>query len=257
MVNTFQGKPLDWWFINLSSRTDRRDHAEQQFAKQGITANRFEAFLPEEWNGPAEQVQRIKNRTPGAIGCYMSQIEVMRTCDADSIVAVCEDDVVFAPDMADRIRYAESALPEDWDVFYLGATFHVPGEWYKDPECASWGHRGVDAEQVGDSRIMRVFGMWGTYAYFVNGAKMEKVVDLLQENCHRSDGIDHNFMELGDKVNAYCMVPGMAWQYDNQSNIGHGVTMFSGFKKLGPYVWADDMYDFDPNVFNWETGEAR
>jgi len=257
VTNAFQGKPLDWWYINLDSRPDRREHAEGQFANVGIEANRFKAFLPSEWDGPPEQVERIRNRTPGAIGCYKSQIEVIKTCSEDSVVAVCEDDICFAPDIEDRIRYASQALPEDWDVFYLGATFHVPGEWYKDPECASWGHRGLDAEPTGYKHIMRVYGMWGTYAYFVNGTKAAKVVSLLEENCHRSDGIDHNFMQLGDKVNAYCFVPGMAWQYDNQSNIGNGITVFSGFKKLGPYVWADNMDDFDPDTYNWETGETK
>jgi hypothetical protein len=154
--------------------------------------------------------------------------------------------------MARRLAHAEAALPDNWDVFYLGATFHVPGEWYKDPECVSWGHRGVDAETTDDKHIMRVFGQWGTYAYFVNGVNAPKVAELLKGNCRNSYGIDHNFMLLGDRVNAYCFVPGMAWQYDNQSNIGGGMTIFSGFRKLGPYVWTDSMDDFDPGAFDWK-----
>lgn len=251
MVDSFQGKSLVWHYINLASRNDRREHAEEQFAAQGIKARRFNAFIPSEWDGDPADVQRIKDRTPGAIGCYMSQLAIIKSATEDSVVAVCEDDVCFAPDMKRRLAHAESALPDDWDVFYLGATFHVPGEWYKDPECASWGHRGVDAEPTSDKHIMRVFGQWGTYAYFVNGPKAQKVAGLLEENCHRSYGIDHNFMQLGDKINAYCFVPGMAWQYDNQSNIGDGITEFSGFKKLGPYVWTDSMEDFDPAQFDW------
>lgn len=254
MLDLFQGKPLEWWYINLKSRPDRKQHAESQFANQGIQANRFNAYRPQDWKGDPAQVERIRKRTPGAIGCYASQIEIMRKCDPGSVIAVCEDDVCFAPDMADRLKHAEVALPDDWDVFYLGATFHVPGEWYKDPECSSWGHRGVDAETTSDKHIMRVYGMWGTYAYFVNGAKAEKVIGLLEENCHRSDGIDHNFMQLGDKINAYCFVPGMAWQYDNQSNIGRGITYFSGFKNLGPYVWTERMSDFDPSKYDWKKG---
>lgn len=257
MLETFQGKPLEWWYINLASREDRRDHAEQEFTKHGIKVNRLEAFLPDDWDGPPEQMERIRGGTPGAIGCYMSQLAIMRKATEDSVVAVCEDDICLAIDFIDRIRYAEAALPEDWDVFYLGATFHVPGRWFKNPDCASWGHRGVDAEPTEDRRIMRVYGMWGTYGYLVNGVKAQKVIDLLEENCHRSDGIDHNFMLLGDKVNAYCLVPGSAWQYDNQSNIGSGMTKFSAFKNLGPYAWGDSIEAFNPDTFDWERGKPK
>lgn len=256
MVDTFQGKPLEWWYINLAKRTDRRDHAKSQFAQQGIKANRFEAFSPSDWKSDPQKVRRIMERTPGAVGCYMSQMAVIRSCPRNSIIAVCEDDICFAPDMATRLSHAEQELPDDWDVFYLGATFHVPGEWYKNKECSSWSHKGVDAEPTDDKHIMRVYGMWGTYAYFVNGTSVEKVANMLDENCHNSYGIDHNFIQLGDRINAYCFVPGMAWQYDNESNIGKGITYFSGFKKqLGPYVWTDDIADFKPEEYNWKTGE--
>lgn len=257
MVDTFQQKPLRWWYINLESRADRKTHAEEQFAVHGITPQRYTGHLPSEWDGDPKDVARMFKRTPGAVGCYMSQLAVIKSCPEDEIVAVCEDDICFSSDLPARLAHAEVALPEDWDVFYLGATFHVPGEWYKKSECAAWRHRNVDAEPTDDKHIMRVYGQWGTYAYFVNGEKVDKVVAALEENCHRSDGIDHNFMILGDKINAYCFVPGMAWQYDNMSNIGKGMTIFSGFKKLGPYVWTNKMEDFDPDTFNWRTGRSK
>jgi len=255
MEMTFQGKPLSWFYINLDSRPDRREHAEAEFAAQDIEPRRLRAFLPEEWNGNPRDVRLMKRTTPGAIGCYMSQLSIIQSCPSDEIVAVCEDDICFAPDMARRLQYAEKALPDDWDVFYLGATFHVPGVWCRTSDAASWRQHRVDAEPTADKHIMRVYGQWGTYAYLVNGFRAQKVIDALAKNCRNSRGIDHNFIQLGDKLNAYSFVPGMAWQYDNQSNIGSGVTEFSGFKTLGPYAWTDKMTDFDPATFNWQTGE--
>lgn len=243
-----------WYYVNLDSRPDRRAHAEAQFAEQGIHARRFEAHVPSDWLGQPHKIERMKNRTPGAIGCYMSQCGVIaQGVGTDRVIAVCEDDVCFAPDLKDRLQYIEDHLTWDWDIIYLGATFHVPGKWCDDPQCHSWGvkYGGLDAIPTDDKHIMRVFVMWGTYAYLVNGRNAHKVLDLLDENCSQSDGIDHNFMILGDKLNAFCFVPGMAWQYDNRSNIGNGDTIFSGFKKLGPYVWTDRMSDFDPAQFDW------
>jgi GR25 family glycosyltransferase involved in LPS biosynthesis len=250
---------LDNWVINLAHRTDRMAHANQQFARANLPVDRFEAFLPEEWPGPEEKVARIRARTPGAIGCYQSQTHVIRTAvGSDRIVGVFEDDVCFCEDLQDRLAYLEEHLTWDWDVLYLGATFHVPGVWYANPDCAAWHHRGRDVEPTDDPHILRVFGEWGTYAYFVNGRNARKVLDALDEMLPNSDGIDHNFIRIGDALNCYCLVPGAAWQMDNASDIGTGgFTHFSHFKKLGPYVWTERMEDFDPSTFDWEKGGDR
>lgn len=245
-------REIEFWYVNLASRPDRRAHAEAEFSRHAIPARRFEAFTPQEWPGDPAKVARMKARTPGAIGCYQSQTAVIRSVlDSDRIVAVCEDDVCFADDLPKRLQYISERLTWDWDIFYLGATFHVPGVWCRHPDCAAWGHLGRDAEPTADKHIMRVYGQWGTYAYLVNGRNAGKVLTVFDKNVHRADGIDHLCIILGDQLNAYCFVPGMAWQYDNQSNIGNGVTQFSHFKTLGPYVWTDRMEDFDPQTFNW------
>jgi len=192
--------------------------------------------------------------TPGAIGCYESQLSIIRKAvETGDDVVVCEDDVCFCEDLPDRLQHIEDWLTWDWDIFYLGATFHTPGEWYKHPDCADWGPtRGCDAVETPVPHFMRVFGEWGTYAYLVNGKNAAKVVDMLEANVHRSRGIDHLFIILGDAVNAYCFVPGCAWQMDNQSNIGNGITEFSHFQRLGPYVWTQRMAEFDPRKFEWK-----
>lgn len=249
-------KSIEWWWINLSSRPDRREHAEKEFAKAGIKAERFEAFMPDQWPGPEKMVAKMRATTPGAIGCYQSQTEVIRTVlDTDRIVAVCEDDICFCSDMPKRLEYIAEHLTWDWDIFYLGATFHVPGVWCHHKDCENWGTIGVDAKPTPDPHIMRVYGQWGTYSYLVNGRNARKVLDLFDANIHRARGIDHLCIILGNRLNAYCFVPGCAWQYDNLSDIGHGVTLFSGFKKLGPYAWTEKMTDFDPRWFDWQTGE--
>ncbi len=252
----------DWHYVNLKSRPDRREHAEAEFAKAGISAQRFEAFTPDQWTGDPAKVARMQagvpGGTPGAIGCYMSQTAVIRTVvDSDRIVGVCEDDICFCEDIQKRLGYIGEHLPAEWDIVYLGATVHVPGEWYKHPDCEEWAHLGRDAEPTADPHIMRVYGEWGTYGYLVNGRNARKVLDLFDANIHRARGIDHLAMILGPQLKQYCFVPGCCWQYDNQSNIGDGITRFSGFRELGPYAWTDRMEDFDPTRFDWEKGTQR
>ncbi len=257
-MSSFDWKAIEWHYINLASRPDRDRHARAEFAKAGLTARRFEAFLPKHWEGTPEQVARMQAGTPGAIGCYHSQMEVIRTVvDTNRIAGVCEDDICFCSDMPKRLAHIAEHLTWDWDIFYLGATFHVPGEWYKDPDCKEWGAIGKDVEPTFDKHIMRVYGEWGTYGYLVNGCNARKVLDLFDANLHRARGIDHLAIILGDRLNAFAFVPGCCWQYDNESDIGCGyITQFSRFKELGPYAWTEYMEDFDPAGFDWEKGVA-
>jgi GR25 family glycosyltransferase involved in LPS biosynthesis len=268
VMNTFQGRPLSWWYVNLTSRIDRDEHAKAEFARHGIDARRFAGFLPDEWPGDLGKVKRMRKRTPGAVGCYQSQTHVIRTVvDTDRVVVVCEDDVCFCDDLPQRLAYIEEHLTWDWDVFYLGATFHVPGVWCIHPECKEWGGRGRDMDVTEDKHIMRVYGEWGTYCYMVNGRNARKVLKALDDMVADSDGIDHNFIRIGDGLNCYCFVPGCVWQFDSMSSIGGqrnaagewvpSKTIFSGFKKLGPYAWTTKMSDFDPATYDWDTGRMK
>ena len=247
-MNNFDWKNAHNWYINLASRPDRNEHARKQFFKAGLSVRRFDAFTPDEWPSDPAKVLRMRNRTPGAIACHQSQIHAMRTGqDNGGMVGVFEDDVVFCDDIQRRLNYVEQHIPPDWDIFWLGATFHCnPAVWHKDTI-------GRDVERTADKHIFRCYGIWSTYAYFVNGSSVRRVLKLLDQNIHQSDGIDHCMMlHVETVLNTYCFVPGCAWQMDSQSNIGSGVAKFSNFKSLGPYVWTDNMGDFDPDNFNWK-----
>jgi len=238
---------IDYWYVNLASRPDRNDHACFEFAKAGIFARRFEAYTPDQYPGAQDKIARMKARTPGAIGCMMSQMAVMRTAQgSDRAVGVFEDDVVLCSDFKDRISYLCEHLPDDWDIAWLGSTVHVnPPVWHKTTLKR-------DLERTPDKRIFRAYGVWSTYAYLVRGSSVARVLDLCDQNMYRSDGIDHCMMlYVQPTLRTYCLMPGSTWQYDNKSNIGTGMTEFSTFKKLGPYVWADHMEDFDPDTFDW------
>ena len=103
--------------------------------------------------------------------------------------------------------------------------------------------------------MIRTYGCFCTYAYIVNNRSLEKVLDGLDGILHASMGIDWAMIQLQPSLFTYAFVPGCIKQYDNQSDIGKGMTHFSGFAKLGPYWWQDNMERFDPAKFNWH--EAR
>ena len=253
----FNKADLDACYINLAHRQDRREHMERELARVGIKAERFDAFKPEQWPFP-DRVKVMQARTPGAIGCYHSQITVIaRALSSGRNILVMEDDVLFCDDLDDRLRYVEEFLPRvdpQWDVFSLGACFHVPAEWHKNDEL------GRDVESTAVARIKRVYGSWFTWAYVVRAESAEKVLKALDSNLEQSWGIDHNFITLADKLRVYCFVPGMTFQIDGQSDIGQGITKFSDFYKhptLGPYIFQKRMDQFDAARYDWTRGGAH
>ncbi len=68
------------YYINLDSRTDRKEHVEEQMNIIGINAERFKAI-------------RLPN---GAIGCSMSHLKLLETAKANNFphILIVEDDAI-------------------------------------------------------------------------------------------------------------------------------------------------------------------
>jgi GR25 family glycosyltransferase involved in LPS biosynthesis len=100
-------------FINLEHRTDRLNHALNEFKKMGINAERVNAV-------------KMQN---GAIGCTLSHIkciELAKTRDWEQVF-ICEDDISFLnPELLKQ--NIESFYNNDdilWDVVIIGGN-NVP-----------------------------------------------------------------------------------------------------------------------------------
>lgn len=252
-------------FVNLNHRTDRLANMEKELGRLNIQANRIPGMLPHEYHGPVN-VEKMRRRTPGAIGCYMSQLRVMKEAlMAGRHAWVMEDDLHFCEDFHERFDLIEKWMEtHEWDVFYLGSSVHIgPPWWHKRghrerelEECKCQLNR--DAECTDDPRVLRVYGAFATFAYIVNVKILEKVINALEEIMPRSIGIDWSMIALGTKLNQFCFVPGLVRQIDNRSDIGSGDTIWSGFLQLNgtrensAYVYQEKISDFDPLTFDWK-----
>lgn len=252
-------------FVNMDHRTDRLAHITAELQKAGIQAERQRGMRPEEVNYPHPyRLDAMRLRTPGAIGCHFSQIEVWKKAQAQGKHAmVFEDDVVFCSDFQERLNHIEKFTESHtWDVIWLGATFHVnPPYWHPigksgmPPDCSA--SLGYDAKRTDDPHMMRTYGAFSTHAYIVNVNSIDKILALFERHIHTSIGIDWLFIKLQPQLHCYSFVPGCCKQIDNQSDIGSGITVWSGFLKLNgnhdnsAYVWQDKMKDFNPLTFNW------
>jgi len=240
-------------FVNLDHRKDRLMRMERTLAKAGITAVRQRGMLPSEYTGDPDRVKVMRDRTPGAIGCHFSQVEIMGEAWIRGRHAfVMEDDLIFCSDFHQRMAIIdEFCATHPWDVIWLGGTFHVNPPWWHKNDLRR------DAECTDHPRMVRTYGAFCTYAYIVNRESLEKVVTMLDAQLPTSIGIDYAFIQMQPYLMTYAFVPGCITQYDNQSDIGKGMTVFSGFKKLGPYWFQDRMEQFNPETFNWHEARKR
>ena len=60
-------------------------------------------------------------------------------------------------------------------------------------------------------------------------------------------GIDWIMILEQPNLNCYAFNPGCIKQYDGPSNIGDGISMFSGFRKLGPHWFSKNMNEYIPD----------
>lgn len=251
-------------FVNLDHRRDRLEHMNEELRKAGITASRVRGMYPQEYTG-TQNVEKMRRRTPGAIGCHMSQVSIMKQALAyDRHAIVFEDDLIFCSDFQKRMDYIETWMQShEWDVVWLGASFHCSPPWWhrkghRDREledCKCDLRR--DAETTDDPRMMRTYGAFCTFAYIVNKNSIEKILNLFDQHIHTSIGIDWLFIKLQPQLKCFSFVPGCVRQMDNMSDIGTGMTMWSGFLQLNgtkensAYVYQDLIENFDPTKFHW------
>ncbi len=68
------------------------------------------------------EMSNMRRAPPGEFGVNLSQMKAIVHAIADGAERplFLEDDLVFAEDAEERLRFVRRELPEDWDVLYLG-----------------------------------------------------------------------------------------------------------------------------------------
>lgn len=252
-------------YINLPTRPDRRAHMQRELDRVGIKAIRAIAIKPDAdtMSNPKYAVMKNRNTNGGSIGCYLSQLAVMlEALKRGQHAMVMEDDLIFANDMPHRFELIEDFCNNnEWDLIYLGCLFHLKNQakdqWHRSingkhthpdmQECTCTLNR--DVEKTVAHYMLRAYGVWSTHAYIVNYNSIPRILKMLDDNVHLSMGIDWLFMYLAPQMKQYAFVPGCVKQYDNQSDIGTGITKFSAFKGLGEHWWQSDIRNFDYQKF--------
>ena len=134
------------YVLNLKRRTDRKVAMLQKLSRLGIVAefinaadgytlqnkiehqNYIEKPIGIEGSHPIEIAQQRKLiASPGAWGYLKTYIGILNDAKKSGYgrILCFDDDVLFHKDFENRFQHAINKIPQDWKLFYLGATQHV------------------------------------------------------------------------------------------------------------------------------------
>jgi GR25 family glycosyltransferase involved in LPS biosynthesis len=173
--------------INLDRRTDRMEKLIPQLEELRITYERFSAV-----DGKEVGIDPIVAGT-------MSHVAVMKKYKGKKIL-ILEDDALFVEDFNFKFEEVMQTLPENSDIFYLGAL--VPKDTGKvTPVNKHWGKQ--------------VFTT-GTQAYSIRPDMMDYFIEKL-------DGyewyIDIGLRVFAEPYNAYIAQPNLVTQFPSYSDL--------------------------------------
>ena len=190
------------YFTNMDYNQSKAENTTREVEKIGITPTRIPGVVytgtsSKEWNG--------------WIGCGLAHLNGLRLArELNQNVLMFEDDVVFVDDYINIIHNAVNELPENWDMFYLGAN--ITGT----------------VNQV-STYIGRLTSARATHSYGVNKNFLNKLITLLEERVE-SKPIDCIYADEVCPGNyCYITIPMVTTQRDGFSDISGTTVSYSSW----------------------------
>jgi glycosyl transferase, family 25 len=141
--------------------------------------------------------------TPGAYGCLLSHVEVVRRAReaGASDVTIFEDDAVFDPQFKEKFASFVEEVPDDWDMLYFGAL-------HKDEPVRLSEH------------VARIAKANSTFAYVIRNTVFDEFIEL---NSRAEHVLDMNSYRLQERFNCYCFMPNLVWVESEYSDVQNRV----------------------------------
>lgn len=111
---------MQCYVISLTKAHERRAHIDQEFSKQNISFQFFDALTPDLALPFAQQLGlnfNAETLTKGELACFMSHVSIWKKMIDENIpyVAVFEDDV-FLGEQAHQLFNDTAWIQSDWDI---------------------------------------------------------------------------------------------------------------------------------------------
>lgn len=227
---------IKYQFVNLKRSPERKKSMEDQLKLAQVNFQTLDAV---EGKALSNQdidklvTQNIYDKetrdksllSPGELGVYLSTIQKAlpsAISNTKEITVTFEDDVVIPYDINSQFKQALKAVPDDWDILYLGCYqnyFVRPPDWkligpytptiineakaYQYPICAS-----DETHRVYQTPWIELDGgcVAGMYAYAVRASSAQKLLKKLAPIKHAVDRTITTLVGQG-QIKAYCLKP--------------------------------------------------
>ena len=177
--------------INLDRRPDRMAKLGPQLNELGIEYDRFSAHDAQELN--------IKPYVAGTWS-HITVWSRYRQIYGDIKILVLEDDALFCEGFNEKFAEAIETLPDNWDIFYLGALV--------DKNTGK-------VEKVNDHWAKQIVST-GTQAYCINPKRLERFYEEVKD---KEWYIDVELRVLAEQYNAYIAQPNLVTQFPSYSDL--------------------------------------
>lgn len=196
--------------INLDRRPDRWEASQREFDRIGIEVLGYKATdgLTQKYEGPL---------LPGEYGILMSNVSLITDLwyfeKKTNKVLILEDDIEFSETFNRDWDQWSSEIPSDWDMLYLGGN--LVG-WNPSP-VTEHVHNGV-----------------GVFAIHALGLSRRAMGALITHPNIWNQPIDVTYSQISAHLNSYIMVPRMAFQRTDYSDIQNAPADYQ-FLKQGQF----------------------
>ena len=191
--------------ISMAHRVDRRTHIDSLFKKYNVPFEYFDAINGHEINYSGPLLK-------GEEGVRLSHVNLLEKSikENNPFLFIFEDDVDFSENFTEELDRALSVLPDNFDMFYLGASHHQRPILYKE-------------------NVYKINHSYTAHAVCIKSNMFEHLKNaILQHNYLQVDVI---YGLVQNQINAYAVYPHLAWQINSYSDIQNKFIDYDFLKK--------------------------
>lgn len=106
------------YYINLDKSIDRREYMDNILKKENINCKRFSAIDGNNYKNLCDKL----NITPGALGCKLSHLQLLKNVKKNGWTIIFEDDIKIDTNTKNNILKILNSLPETAELVLFGTS---------------------------------------------------------------------------------------------------------------------------------------
>jgi GR25 family glycosyltransferase involved in LPS biosynthesis len=226
------------YYLNLTSRPDRRETMEKRFRYFDMQVERFNAIPGRIVYGYWETINKNVHQyhlNQNSLACAMSHVSIWADALARNRkkILILEDDVRIHRRSEEMTKKFLDEAPPDWDLLYFG---YVP-LWTNNHRDANsvndiWDYNIIDKNRISPSMV-KADKLWNGSGYALSEKLMRHMVDVYAKSYPKEH--DRYFVEdiqTSPDWKSYGVNPQIIAGEDTYSDLINGISDYQGEKSI-------------------------